>query len=244
MNGKAISLVFYLLMELAMCYSSSMSKSIKSVNRVADFGEVFTNEREVKAMCDLVKDESERIDSRVLEPACGDGNFLAEILHRKLVTVKTRYAKNHSDYEKYAIVAASSIYGVELLEDNSQQCRDRLFAIWNEAYTNSVGKDATDECREAAKFIFHRNILCGDALSLLQKNGKPIIFSEWSLVAGIMLKRRDFELATMLEMQELGTQGDLFLSSGTFDEETNAYIPQPIAEYTPIEYWRVQCQSE
>lgn len=227
-----------------MWYSASMSKSIKSRDRVSDFGEVFTNEREVKAMCDLVKDESERIDSRVLEPACGDGNFLAEILHRKLNTVKTRYRKNHSDYEKYSIVAVSSLYGVELLEDNAQQCRDRLFTIWNEAYSISVGKDATAECREASKFIFHRNILCGDALSLLQKNGKPIIFSEWSLVAGVMMKRRDFELATMLEMQELGRQGDLFLSSGTFDEETSAYIPQPIAEYKPIEYWRVQCQSE
>ena len=159
-------------------------------------------------------------------------------------TVKSRYGKNHSDYEKYSIVAVSSMYGVELLEDNAQHCRERLFGIWNEAYTSNMGKDATDACREAARFIFHRNILCGDALSLLQKNGKPIIFSEWSLVAGVMLKRRDFELATMLEMQDLGRQGDLFLSSGSFDEEVGAYIPQPIAEYKPIEYWRVQCQSD
>ncbi|MGB4406629.1 MAG: hypothetical protein WBI82_07200 [Sphaerochaeta sp.] len=235
---------FYMSMGNGMWYSSNMSKLIKSKDRVADFGEVFTHEREVKAMCDLVKDESERIDSRVLEPACGDGNFLAEILNRKLSTVKSRYGKNHSDYEKYSIVAVSSIYGVELLDDNAQQCRARLYGIWNEAYTSNMGKDATDECRETAKFIFHRNILCGDALSLLQKDGKPIIFSEWSLVAGVMLKRRDFELATMLEMQELGRQGDLFLSSGSFDDEIGAYIPQPIAEYKPIEYWRVQCQNE
>ncbi|NCB67156.1 MAG: SAM-dependent DNA methyltransferase, partial [Bacilli bacterium] len=163
-----------------------MSKYIKSRERVADFGEVFTNEREVKAMCDLVKDESERIDSRVLEPACGDGNFLAEILNRKLNTVKSRYGKNHSDYEKYSIVAVSSMYGVELLEDNAQHCRERLFDIWNEAYSKNMGKDTSGECLEAVKFIFHRNILCGDALSLLQNDGKPIIFSEWSLVAGIM----------------------------------------------------------
>jgi hypothetical protein len=233
-----------LVIGLALCYSASMSTLIKSKDRVADFGEVFTHEREVKAMCDLVKDETERIDSRVLEPACGDGNFLAEILSRKLSTVKFRYSKNHSDYEKYSIVAVSSIYGVELLEDNAQHCRDRLFGIWNEAYSRNMGKDTSDECREAAKYIFHRNILCGDALSLLQKDGKPIIFSEWSLVAGIMFKRRDFELATMLEMQDLGTQGDLFLSSGSFDKEIGAYIPQPITEYKPIEYWRVQCQSE
>lgn len=220
-----------------------MSKSIKSRDRVADFGEVFTNEREVKAMCNLVKDESECIDSRVLEPACGDGNFLAEILKRKLQTVKTRYGKNKSDFEKYCIVAISNIYGVELLEDNTQNCRDRLLGIWNEAYTTIMSKEATDACREAAKFILQRNILCGDALSLLQNNGKPIIFSEWALVAGVFLKRRDFELSTMLEMQELGNQGDLFLSSGTFDEEIKAYIPQPIAEYMPIEYWRIHCQN-
>ncbi len=225
-------------------YNSNMAKLIKSKNRVADFGEVFTQEREVKAMCDLVKDESERIDSRVLEPACGDGNFLAEILNRKLNTVKNRYGKNFSDYEKYSIVAISSIYGVELLEDNAIRCRERLFGIWNNAYTNNMREDATNECREAAKFIFNRNILCGDALSLLQKNGKPIIFSEWSLVASVMLKRRDFELATMLEMRDLGRQGDLFLSSESFDEEIGAYIPQPVTEYKPIEYWRVHCQNE
>ncbi len=118
-----------------------MSRSIKSKERVANFGEVFTNEREVKAMLDLVKDESERIDSRVLEPACGDGNFLAEVLRRKLNTVKIRYSKNLSDYEKYSIVAVSSIYGVELLEDNAEECRERLYTIiWNDAYTNQMKK--------------------------------------------------------------------------------------------------------
>lgn len=221
-----------------------MSRSIKSKERVVNFGEVFTNEREVKAMLDLVKDESERIDSRVLEPACGDGNFLAEVLHRKLNTVLTRYSKNPSDYEKYSVVAISSIYGVELLEDNSEACRERLYDIWNDAYSKQMKDLINKECQEAVNFLLHRNILCGDALSLRQANGKPIIFSEWSLVAGVMFKRRDFELSTMLEMQELGDQGDLFLSSDTFDQEIGAYIPQPIAEYKPIEYWRVQCQTQ
>ena len=220
-----------------------MTKQIKSKERVAEHGEVFTNEREVKAMCDLVKDETERIDSRVLEPACGDGNFLTEILNRKLNTVKLRYSKNTSDYEKYSIVAISSLYGVDIMEDNAQECRDRLYNIWNEAYTANNKKECTDECRDAAKYIITRNILCGDALTLLQNNGQPIIFSEWSLVAGVMLKRRDFELSHMLEMQNLGDQGDLFLSSGDYDKELGSYIPQPIAEYPPIQYWRVQCQK-
>ena len=221
-----------------------MSQLIKNKQRVADYGEVFTHEREVKAMLDLVKDESERIDSRVLEPACGDGNFLAEVLHRKLNTARNRYSKNLSDYEKYSIVAVSSIYGVELLEDNTEACRKRLFNIWNDAYTKVVKSKTNKDCQEAVNFLLHRNILCGDALSLLQANGKPIIFSEWSIVAGVMFKRRDFELSTMLEMHDLGGQGDLFLSSDTFDQEIGAYIPQPIAEYKPIEYWRVQWQTQ
>ena len=70
-----------------------MEKQVKSKQRVADHGEVFTAEREVNAMLDLVKQETERIDSRFLEPACGDGNFLSEILRRKLAVVKRSYGK-------------------------------------------------------------------------------------------------------------------------------------------------------
>ena len=71
-----------------------MTKQVKSKKRVAEHGEVFTAEREVKAMCDLVKQETERIDSRFLEPACGNGNFLAEILSRKLAVVRKKYKKS------------------------------------------------------------------------------------------------------------------------------------------------------
>ena len=72
-----------------------MTKQIKSKNRVSYHGEVFTNEQEVNAMLDLVKDETDRIESRFLEPACGNGNFLAEILRRKLVRVKRQYTRNN-----------------------------------------------------------------------------------------------------------------------------------------------------
>ena len=108
-----------------------VNKQIKSKQRVANHGEVFTNEREVKAMCDLVADECDRIDSRFLEPACGDGNFLAEILKRKLNRVKQLYKTNTYDYERYSVLAISSIYGVDILKDNAAECRARLFAIWN-----------------------------------------------------------------------------------------------------------------
>lgn len=102
------------------------NKQVKSKKRVADHGEVFTNEREINAMLDLVKHETERIESRFLEPACGNGNFLAEILKRKLEVVESRYGKNPDDYERYSIIAITSIYGVELLEDNTIECRRRM----------------------------------------------------------------------------------------------------------------------
>ena len=75
---------------------------VKSKKRVADHGEVFTAEREVNAMLDLVKQETERIDSRFLEPACGDGNFLTEVLKRKLIVVENRYRKSQLEFERYS----------------------------------------------------------------------------------------------------------------------------------------------
>ena len=216
---------------------------VKSRKRVTDYGEVFTAEREVKAMCDLVKDETERIDSRVLEPACGNGNFLAEILNRKLVTVSSFYNKNPSEWEKYSVIALSSLYGVDIQSDNVTECRDRLFSIWREAHDKAVGTDAMPGVEESVRFILECNILCGDALTLLKLDGSPISFAEWNVIAGTLLKRRDYELATLLSMQENGSQGDLFLSSEDFDEEIGAFIPKPIREFKPIEYWRVQCQK-
>lgn len=174
-------------------------KQTKSKQRIADHGEVFTAEREVNAMLDLVKQETERIDSRFLEPACGNGNFLAEILRRKLTVVKSRYGKNAADYERYAVIAVSSVYGVEILLDNVQECRERLYDIWNDFYTKQCKLDANDETRQAVRFILQKNILCGDALTLEQADGTPIIFAEWSAVNGCLIKRRDFELSHMLQ---------------------------------------------
>ena len=167
-----------------------MAKQVKSKQRVADHGEVFTAEREVNAMLDLVKQETERIDSRFLEPACGDGNFLAEILRRKMAVVKNNYRRSPADYEKYAVIAVTSIYGIDILQDNVEACRERLFGIWNEEYTANCKKEANDECRETVRFILSRNILCGNALTLKQVDSQgqdteqPIIFSEWSVVLG------------------------------------------------------------
>ncbi|MBO5432305.1 hypothetical protein J5991_09725, partial [Methanocorpusculum sp.] len=150
---------------------------VKSKKRVVDHGEVFTAEREVKAMCDLVKQETERIESRFLEPACGNGNFLAEVLSRKLAVVKKRYGKSCAEYEKYAVLAVSSLYGVDILEDNVTECRERLYAIWDKAYSAVLRDRADTCCRDAVRFILSRNILCGDALTMLKSDGSPIVFA-------------------------------------------------------------------
>ena len=212
----------------------------KSKKRVADHGEVFTAEREVNAMLDLVKQETERIDSRFLEPACGDGNFLAEILRRKLAVVKSRYGKHAADYERYAVIAVTSIYGVELLQDNTDECRKRMFEIFDKEYTAICKKEANDDTREAVRHILRHNILCGDALTMKTVDGVPVIFAEWSAVNGSLLKRRDFQLSQMLEENTVNLQMDLFGEVGEYErDETGAVVLSPIREYPPIHYRRV-----
>lgn len=233
-----------------------MTKQVKSKQRVAEHGEVFTAEREVNAMLDLVKQETERIDSRFLEPACGDGNFLAEIIRRKMAVVKANYRKSPADYEKYAVIAITSIYGIDILQDNVEACRKRLFNIWNEEYTANCKKEANDECREAVRFILSRNILCGNALSLEQVDdagkdtGKPIIFSEWSCVTGTLIKRRDFRLDVLMRDNEneedYDTQLNMFENDDSnvafweIDPLTHQPIPKPIREYPPTDYRRLK----
>lgn len=134
-------------------------KIIKSKHRVTHHGEVFTSDREIDNMLDLVKNESENIGSRFLEPACGDGNFLAAILKRKLAVVDSRYKKNQSDWERYGIIALSSIYGVELLEDNVISCRVRLYEIFHAMYKKLYKSKITKDCLESAVYILDRNIL-------------------------------------------------------------------------------------
>lgn len=204
-------------------------------------------------MLDMVKQETERIESRFLEPACGDGNFLAEVLRRKLAVVNARYRRSLSEYEKYVFVAVGSIYGVELLYDNAVECRKRLFEIIEADYLRVCKKKPTLGYLEAIRFVLERNILNGNALSLKQVDeqgndtDEPIIFSEWSIVTGDKVKRRDFRLDEMLEGNvEKGMTMSLFGSSGTptteweFDEETGAMIPKPIWEYPLVSFYEVQ----
>ena len=210
-------------------------KQVKSKKRVADHGEVFTNEREVNAMLDLVKHETERIDSRFLEPACGNGNFLAEVLRRKLKVVDQRYGNNQMDWERYAVIAISSIYGVDILEDNAKECRERLYTIFDDFYTALFKDKCKEECRRSIRFLFDRNILWGDALDFTNPSTKePIVFSEWSAVNGSMLKRRDYMFKFLVEKTH---QFSLFN-----DEGNPAAIDEPVKDFPLIHFLKLSEQ--
>ena len=220
-----------------------MEGQVKSRQRVVDPGEVFTAEREVNAMLDLVKTETERIDSRFLEPACGNGNFIAEVLRRKLAVVASRYRKSPLEYQRYAFLAVSSIYGVDILADNVGECRERLFRIVEKDARSNIKGSVEPAFLDAVRYVLEKNILCGDALTLRDASGEPIAFAEWSMLGGDLVKRRDFLLSELLEGNvEKNEQASLFGEANAlweFDEEIQAYIPAPIREYPPIDYREV-----
>lgn len=206
-------------------------KQVKSKKRVADHGEVFTNEREVNAMLDLVKYETERIDSRFLEPACGNGNFVAEVLKRKLAVVDSRYSKNQLEWERYALIAVSSIYGVDILNDNTIECQERLYDLFSKTYIKKYGARAKTELLKSVKFLLQKNIIWGDATSYCIPNTtKPIIFCEWTAI-GDLIQRKDWVF-------EFLTKGTYQIS--IFDENNQAQnFDKSIREYKPVHFLKL-----
>lgn len=213
-----------------------MEKQVVSKKRVADHGEVLTAKREVNAMLDLVKQETESIDSTFLEPACGTGNFLTEILERKLRVVDKRYRRSPIEHERYTLLAVSSLYGIDLLEDNVAQCRRRLFAIVERHCRSLFNQDFLRTIR----FVLERNIIHGNALSLqsVGNEPKPIVFSEWKLVNGSMVKRKDFEFHALLSFA--GTKGEPLFS----DLGEEAFFPEPIRDYPLTHYLKLADATE
>jgi hypothetical protein len=193
---------------------------VKSKQRVADHGEVFTPSWMVEDMLDLVKSESERIDSRFLEPACGSGNFLRAVLTRKLRAVDTRYKKSEFERRHYALLALTSIYGIELLADNVEECRKNLLDIFIEF----LGATDTKVFADAAANILRANIIHGDALSLETTSGDPIEFPEWGYLGRGKFQRRDFRFDALTQRASFeGTsfEGTLF----EMREEHELFIP-------------------
>ncbi len=212
-----------------------MSSQVISKQRVADYGEVLTAKREVNAMLDLVKQETERIESRFLEPACGNGNFLTAILDRKLAVVEKRYGKSQLDFERHAILAVSSLYGIDILSDNVSQCRERLFGVFDEVYERLFSKTSKAGCRDAVRFILIRNIVWGDALTLKTVDEEPgnIVFSEWSPLNGSLLKRRDFTFHGLLAHEGM-KQLPLFSDLGA-----DVFIPTPEKDFPPVHFLEI-----
>lgn len=200
-------------------------QQIKDKSRVSNFGEVLTSKREVLDMLNLVNTETSRLDSRFLEPACGDGNFLTEVLNSKLDILKKNYSKNQYEFEKFSIQIFTSIYGIDILEDNIISARERLFNQYFDLYNKKFKSNINQKLLDCIKYILKLNLVHADALSLKNvKNNKFIIFSEWSLVNDKM-KRRDFEFKNLIDYAPF-EKGTLFSDLG--DE---VIIPSPIKEY-------------
>jgi hypothetical protein len=202
---------------------------VRSKQRVSDHGEVFTPAWMVDAMLDLVRNESERIDSRFLEPACGSGNFLVQVLKRKLATVHKTYGQNSFERNHHAILGLMCIYGIELLDDNAEECRSNLL----EVFSDFLGKSVDDVWRMAAQVVVRDNIIQGDAISMTTSSGEPIIFPEWAYLSKGKFSRRDFSYDSLTlrssfsgTLFDLMPEHDIFVPTKTHPRMTIAEIAE------------------
>lgn len=212
-------------------YKSDLDKElIKSKDRVSSHGEVFTPKWLVENMLDLVRDESFRIDSRILEPACGSGNFLVPLLQRKLTTVFEKYGKNDFEKRHYALFGLMCIYGIELLEDNIFECRKNLISVFDDFF----GSKQTEDLHKAASYVISQNIILGDALTMKrpdfggQGRSEALVFPEWGYLGKGKFQRRDFRFDALTQMSAFSEQGTLFAEMGRHE------VFQPVKTYTPI----------
>lgn len=196
----------------------------KSKKRIADHGEVFTPPWMVEAMLDLVKDEAERIDSRFLEPACGDGNFLVAILKRKLAAVERKFGKSEFERRNYALLGLMCCYGIELLEDNITDCRSNMLEVFAE-YLNL---DETDELYQAAFHVLSLNLVHGNAMAMCDVRGAPINVMEWGYLGKGKFQRRDFRLDVLTTMSSFSAEGSLFAGLGKHE------IFKPVSDHPPM----------
>lgn len=205
---------------------------VKSKQRVADHGEVFTPAWLVEAMLDLVKAETERIDSRFLEPACGDGNFLVPVLRRKLAAVELKYGKSDFERRHFAMFALMCIYGIELLPDNIAECRANLLETFAE-YLNIV---TSDDLYRAAFYVLSQNLIHGDAMKMRGHDDSPILFAEWGYLGNGKFQRRDFRLDTLTLSSAFSAEDSLFARLGKHDifTPTKTYPPMTVRELATL----------
>jgi hypothetical protein len=204
----------------------------KTKQRVADHGEVFTPPWMVEAMLNQVKEESERIDSRFLEPACGDGNFLVQVLRRKLATVEFKYGKSEFEKRHYALFGLMCIYGVELLPDNIAECRKNLLEIFKEYLNLNPG----DDFLSAAIFVLSQNLVHGDAMKMTSHDGQAITFSEWGYLGKGKFQKRDFRLDSLTQSSAFSAEDSLFANVGKHEifTPTQSHPPLSVSELAAL----------
>jgi hypothetical protein len=201
---------------------------IKSKQRVADYGEVFTPAWMVEAMLNLVKNETERIDSRFLEPACGSGNFLVKILQRKLVAVELKYGKSDFEQRHYALLGLMCIYGIELLADNIAECRANVLKIFAEY----LHLDEADDLYRAASYVLSQNLVYGDALTMRTQDDRAITFAEWGYLGKGKFQRRDFRFDSLTLSSTFVAENPLFAHLGKHEIFTpmKTYLPMTVSD--------------
>jgi hypothetical protein len=197
---------------------------VKSKQRVADHGEVFTPAWMVEAMLDLVNDECERIDARFLEPACGSGNFIVRILQRKLAAVELKYGTAEFERQHYALLGLMCIYGIELLNDNINEGRANVL----EVFAEYLGLAEDDDLFLAAEHVLGLNLVHGDALTMRAHDGQPVTFAEWGYLGRGKFQRRDFRLDVLTGSSAYSSEGSLFAELGKHE------IFTPIQTYPPM----------
>ena len=201
---------------------------IKSKTRVADHGEVFTPPWMVDAMLDLVRGETQRIDSRFLEPACGSGNFLVKILKRKLDAVDLKFRSSDFERRHYALLGLMCSYGIELLSDNIAECTTNMLDVFGE----HLGLTDADELMSAARHVLGQNLIHGDALSMLTATGSQIVFAEWGYLGRGKFQRRDFRFDALTQASTFTAEGSLFADLGRHQIFTplKTYPPQLVSD--------------
>ena len=205
---------------------------VKSRQRVADHGEVFTPAWMVESMLNLVQDETERIDSRFLEPACGSGNFLVQILRRKLAAVDRKYGQSEFERRHYALLGLMCVYGIELLPDNISECRANLL----EVFAAHLQLAPTDDLYRAASAVLALNLVHGDALTMRAHDGQPITFAEWGYLGKGKFQRRDFRFDSLTQSSAFSAEDSLFAQLGKHEifTPTKSYPPMSVGELAAL----------
>lgn len=200
-------------------YALEVLGQVKSKERVRDLAEVYTADREVNAMLDLIGESSFNVDYRYLEPSCGNGNFTVAILERKMLTVCTKF-KKQQDFEFYSLMALASIYGVDIAADNVKEARQRMKNVVVDRFSDAQNsRQPTDGFYKSVDYILKHNIIKGDMLNGEQK----IKFTEFSSPKIYKIQQRTYRMIDLI-----GATGSLWADS-----------PDYVSEVPMKNYWEL-----